>query len=71
MRHVIILMRRHDLTNKKTMTMTMTMAMVKTLFLMSEKEDLVAQIRGVGGRGNLGNAQKKTFFFQEVFPKDQ
>ena len=24
---------------------------------------------GGGGRGNSGNARKKTFFFQEVFPK--
>ena len=34
MRHVIIAMRRHDLTNKKTMTMTKTntetMTMIKT-----------------------------------------
>ena len=30
----------------------------------------VARIGGRGGRGNLGNAQKKTFFFQEGFPKN-
>ena len=37
---------------------------------MAEKDVQVARKRGRGrgGRGNLGNARKKTFFFMEVFP---
>ena len=31
MRHLIRVMRRHDLTNKKTMTKTMTMTKTKTM----------------------------------------
>ena len=34
MRHVTRVIRRHDLTNKKTMTMTMTMTNTKTMTIM-------------------------------------
>ena len=42
----------------------------KSWILTSEKKDQVARIgvRG-GGLGDSGDAQKKTFFFIDVFPK--